>query len=155
MKHNAWMCFTLAFGAFFYPTFWELLDYNEANDEGASKVNMRRAFVNGGLLFGFYLLFVLAGAFTSYSPAVNLLKGVLVSLVAVSSLTSFLHGAMINFGKRAGVIIDVAAVACWKLLVPMGVMGVWTIMQNVRIWMVMAMFAVALIWHVPERRCQA
>lgn len=154
IKSKAWLCFTLTFGAFFYPTFWELFDYNDSNGDGIAKVNMRRAFVNGGLLFAFYLLFVLAGAFTTYSPAVSLLKGVLVSLVAVSSLSSFLYGAMVNFGKRTGVLIDLAAVGCWQILVPMGVMGVWTLMQNVRIWMVMAMFAAALIWHFAERRCR-
>lgn len=154
IKSKAWLCFTLAFGAFFYPTFWELLDYNDANEDGTSKINMRRAFIHGGLLFGFYLLFVLAGAFTTYSPAVSLLKGILVSLVAMSSLSSFLYGTMVNFGKKVGVVIDLAAVACWQLLVPMGVMGVWTLMQNVRIWMVMAMFAIALVWYLSERRCR-
>lgn len=153
VKNNAWLCFTLSFGAFFYPTFWELLDYNDENADGTAKVDMRRAFINGGLLFGFYLLFVLAGAFTTYSPTVSLLKGILVSLVAVSSLSSFIYGAMVNFGKKIGVLVDCAAIAGWQLLVPMGVMGVWTLMQNVRIWMVMAMFAVALVWHLSERRC--
>ena len=104
------------------------------------------------LLFGFYLMFVLAGAFTTYSPAVDLLKGILVSLVAVSSLSSFLYGTMVNFGKKIGVVIDLAAVAGWQLLVPMGVMGVWTLMQNVRIWMVLAMFAAALIWRLTESK---
>lgn len=152
IKSNAWLCFTLAFGAFFYPTFWELLDYNDGNEDGAEKTDMRKAFIHGGLLFGFYLMFVLAGAFTTYSPAVDLLKGILVSLVAVSSLSSFLYGTMVNFGKKIGVVIDLAAVAGWQLLVPMGVMGVWTLMQNVRIWMVLAMFAAALIWHLSERK---
>lgn len=152
IKSNAWLCFTLAFGAFFYPTFWELLDYNDGNEDGAQKADMRKAFINGGLLFGFYLLFVLAGAFTTYSPTVDLLKGILVSLVAVSSLSSFLYGTMVNFGKKIGVVIDLAAVAGWQLLVPMGVMGVWTLMQNVRIWMVLAMFAAALIWRLTESK---
>ena len=152
IRSKAWLCFTLAFGAFFYPTFWELLDYNDSNNDGARKIDMKTAFINGGLLFGFYLLFVLAGAFTTYSPAVDLLKGILVSLVAVSSLSSFLYGAMVNFGKRIGIVIDIVAVAGWQLLVPMGVMGVWTLMQNVRIWMVLGMFAIALVWHVLDRK---
>ena len=152
IKAKAWLCFTLSFGAFFYPTFWELLDYNDKNEDGTTSVDMKRAFVGGGLLFGFYLLFVLAGAFTTYSPVVDLLKGVLISLVAVSSLSSFLYGAMINFGKKAGVIVDIAAIASWQLLVPMGVMGVWTLMQNVRIWMVLGMFAIAAIWYLAEKK---
>lgn len=152
IKAKGWLCVTLAFGAFFYPTFWELLDYNEENADGTGKVEMTKPFVVGGLLFGFYLLFVLAGAFTVYSPVVDLLKGILVSLVAVSSLSSFLYGSMVNFGKRIGIAVDLMAVAGWQFLVPMGVMGVWTLMQNVRIWMVLAMFAVALVWYVLDRR---
>lgn len=152
IKSKAWLCITLSFGAFFYPTFWELLDYNEQNDENTKKIDMVKPFVTGGFLFAFYLLFVLAGAFTTYSPTVDLIKGILVSLVAVSSLSSFLYGAMVNFGTKIGAIIDVASIALWKLLVPMGVMGVWTLMQNVRIWMVLAMFAFSLIWHFAAKR---
>ena len=152
IKAKSWTMFTLSFGAFFYPTFWELLDYNEKNEEGISKTQIRKAFVNGGLLFGAYLLFVLAGAFTTYSPVVDLLKGILVSLVAISSLSSFIYGAMVNFGKKIGVVIDVAAVGLWQLLVPMGIMGVWTLMQNVRIWMVLGMFVIAVVWHFVEKR---
>ena len=152
IRSKAWLCVTLAFGAFFYPTFWELLDYNDKNEDGTGKIDMTKPFVMGGLLFGFYLLFVLAGAFTTYSPTVDLLKGILVSLVAISSLSSFLYGSMVNFGKRIGVAVDIAAVVSWQFLVPMGVMGVWTLMQNVRIWMVFAMFAVALVWWLIDRR---
>ena len=152
IRAKGWTCITLAFGAFFYPTFWELLDYNDANEDKTRKIDMKRPFIMGGLLFGFYLLFVLAGSLTVYSPAVNLLKGILVSLVAISSLSSFLYGSMVNFGKKIGVIVDVAAVGLWQLLVPMGVMGVWTLMQNVRIWMVLAMFIAAGFWYLLEKK---
>ena len=135
-----------------YPTFWELLDYNDANEDETKKINMKRPFIMGGLLFGFYLLFVLAGALTTYTPATSLLKGVMVSLIAISSLSSFLYGAMINFGKKLGVIIDVAAVAGWQLTIPLGVMGVWTLNQNVRVWFVFAAMIVAYIWHRKEKR---
>lgn len=155
LKRNAWLCFTLSTGGFFYPTFWELLDYNDSNDEGTAKVDMQKAFIRGGLLFGFYLLFVLAGAFTTYSPTVNLLKGILVSLIAVSSLTSFIYGAMVNFGKRLGVAIDIGAVALWQVVLPMGALGVWNMLQNVRIWMIVGMFIAAFIWHRSERKAVA
>lgn len=155
IKDKAWICFTLSFGGFFYPTFWELLDYNDENEDGTHKIDMRKAFVSGGLLFGFYLLFVLAGSLTTYSPAVDLLKGILVSLVAVSSLSSFIYGAMVNFGKKVGVIIDLASIGLWQFLVPMGVMGVWTLMQNVRIWMVLGMFLIAIVWHLYEKKVKS
>ena len=105
----------------------------------------------GGLLFGLYLLFVLAGAFTAYSPTVNLLKGILVSLIAVSSLSSFIYGAMVNFGKPLGVAIDIGAVALWQVVLPMGALGVWTMLQNVRIWM----FIAAYSWYRRERKAVA
>lgn len=35
IKAKAWTCFTLSFGAFFYPTFWELLDYNESGEDNS------------------------------------------------------------------------------------------------------------------------
>lgn len=152
IKSKAWLCFTLSFGAFFYPTFWELLDYNEKNPDNVRCIDIRRSFIMGGLLFGFYLLLVLAGSLTTYSPATDLIKGILVSLVAISSLSSFLYGAMVDFGKKIGVAIDVTAVALWQFLVPMGVMGIWTVMQNVRIWMVLTMFAMALVWKAADNR---
>lgn len=151
LKAKGWTCITLMFGGFFYPTFWELIDYNDDNKGEAEKVNIRQAFINGGLLFGFYLLFVLLGACTEYSESMNLLKAVLVSLVAISSLSSFIYAVIIDYGKKVGVVINVATFALWKVLVPMGVMGIWNLMQNVRIWMVWGMFAIAIAYHLYQK----
>lgn len=151
LKAKGWTCITLMFGGFFYPTFWELMDYNDDNKGEAEKVNIRQAFINGGLLFGFYLLFVLLGACTEYSESMNLLKAVLVSLVAISSLSSFIYAVIIDYGKKVGVAINVATFALWKVLVPMGVMGIWNLMQNVRIWMVLGMFIIAIVYHLYKK----
>lgn len=155
IKAKGWTCITLMFGGFFYPTFWELLDYNDKNDDEADKVNIRKSFINGGLLFGFYLLFVLMGACTEYSPSLNFIKAILVSLVAISSLSSFIYAIIIDFGKKVGVVINVAAFALWHILVPIGVMGVWTLMQNTRIWMVFGMFAIALVVYFIDKKRSA
>lgn len=152
LKAKGWTCITLMFGGFFYPTFWELLDYNDENYEEAEKVNIRKSFINGGLLFGFYLLFVLLGACTQYSEWLNFAKAILVSLVAISSLSSFIYAVIIDFGKKVGVAINIAAFASWQILVPIGVMGVWNIMQNTRIWMVFAMFAIAMVVAVIDKK---
>lgn len=155
LKAKGWLLFTLMFGGFFYPTFWELLDYNESNEDGTSKVDIKKCFIAGGCLFGFYLLFVLLGSLTQYSGAMLLIKGILISLVAVSSLSSFIYGTMINLGKKIGVAVNLVTVGLWQVLVPMGVMGVWTLMQNVRIWMVLGMFAIALIVNAVEKKKNA
>lgn len=153
LKSKGWTMITLMFGGFFYPTFWELLDYNDKNDGEAEKINIRQSFINGGLLFGFYLLFVLLGSCTVYSESLNLVKGILVSLVAISSLSSFIYAIMIDFGKKVGVALNVAIIATWQILVPMGVMGVWTIMQNTRIWMVFGMFLISfIVWIVSKKK---
>ena len=151
LKAKGWTCITLMFGGFFYPTFWELLDYNDNNDDEAEKINIRQSFINGGLLFGFYLLFVLLGACTTYSASLNFLKAILVSLVAISSLSSFIYAITIDFGKKVGVCINILTFVGWAVLVPMGIMFVWNIMQNVRIWMVFGMFIIAIIKHIYDK----
>lgn len=152
IKAKGWTCVTLMFGGFFYPTFWELLDYNDENNGEAEKINIRRSFINGGLLFGFYLLFVLLGACTEYSSSLNLVKGILVSLVAISSLSSFIYAITIDFGKKIGFAINVLTFALWKVLVPMGIMGIWMLMQDVRIWMVWGMLLISFIVYIIKRK---
>lgn len=152
LKAKGWTCITLMFGGFFYPTFWELLDYNDSNNGEAEKINMRQAFINGGLLFGFYLLFVLLGACSEYSESMNFIKALLVSAVAISSLSSFIYAVIIDYGKKFGVVINVATFALWKVLVPMGVMGIWTLMQNVRIWMVWGMLLISVAVHFYDKK---
>lgn len=152
VQSKGWTCITLMFGGFFYPTFWELMDYNDSNDGEADKTNIRKAFINGGLMFGFYLLFVLLGACTEYAPILGLLKAILVSCVAISSLSSFIYAVTIDYGKKVGFVINVLTITLWAVLVPMGIMFIWNAMQNIRIWMVFGMFAIAGIKAIYDKR---
>lgn len=139
-------------GAFLYPYFFEILDYNDANADGAQMVNVRRAFIVGGLLFGAYLIFPLLLAVTSFGPALGIVKAVLVTLVAVSTLSSFLYSVYIAFGRKLGLVINAASIALWQWVIPLGVMGVWTLMAQVRIWIVAGSIALALAWAARVRR---
>lgn len=139
-------------GAFLYPYFFEILDYNDRNGDGTKKVNVRRAFVMGGLLFGAYLTFTFLLAWTSFSPVLNIIKAVLITLVAVSTLSSFLYSVYITFGRKFGLAVNIASVALWQFLIPMGVMGVWTLMSQIRIYIVAGAVAAAFIWHFIEKR---
>ncbi|MCI8843865.1 MAG: hypothetical protein HFF08_07125 [Oscillospiraceae bacterium] len=139
-------------GAFLYPYFFEILDYNDKNKDGTKKVNIRRAFALGGFLFGAYLAFPLLLAWTSFSPALNIIKAILVTLVAVSTLSSFLYSVYITFGRKLGLAVNLASVALWQLLIPLGVMGVWTLMSTIRIYIVAGAILTALIWHTAARR---
>lgn len=140
-------CVLLIPGAFLYPYYFELLDYNEKNEDGTARVNVRRAFVNGGLLFGFYLVFIFLMSLAHFTPAMNIVKAVLVTLVAVSSLSSFQYSIYLTFGRKLGLGLNVATVVLWQFLIPLGVMGAWTLMAGIRIYIVAAAIVIALVWH--------
>lgn len=139
-------------GAFLYPYFFEILDYNGQNADGTVQINVRRAFVAGGLMFGVYLIFPFLLAWASFSPLLNLLKAILITLVAVSTLSSFLYSVYLTFGRRFGLLVNLASVALWQLLIPLGVMGVWTLMAQIRIWIVAGAILAAIVWHFAERK---
>ena len=115
------------------------------------KVNVKKAFIGGGILFGVYLVFAFALAFTTFDPITGIIKAILITLIAVSSLSSFLYSIYIAFGKKLGLGINIAAVAAWQFLIPLGVMGVWTVMSNIRIYIVGAAITVSLVWHFRSK----
>lgn len=145
-------CILLIPGAFLYPYYYELLDYNEDNSDGAAKIDIRRAFINGGLIFGIYLGFIFIMSIATFGPALSIVKAILVTLIAVSSLSSFQYSLYLTFGRRLGLIANVASVALWQFLIPLGVMGAWTLMASIRIYIVVATIAVALLWHYASGR---
>jgi hypothetical protein len=144
-------CVLLIPGPFLYPYFFEMLDYNDKNDDGTKKVNIRSAFIGGGLLFGAYLTFTFLLAWTNFSPVLNIVKAFLITLVAVSTISSFLYSIYITFGRKIGLAVNVAAIALWQLLIPMGVLGVWTLMASIRIYIVIGSILFAIVWHLTER----
>jgi len=145
-------CLLLLPGPFLYPYFYEILDYNDRNEDGTKKINIRRAFINGGLLFGAYLIFTFLLAWTNFNPVLNIIKAFLITLVAVSTISSFLYSIYITFGRWLGLAVNVAAVALWQLVIPMGVLGVWTLMASIRIYIVMGAILFAIIWHVAGKK---
>ena len=155
LKVGIWKGFLLLPGPFTYAYFFELLDYNDQNSDATNKVNVTRSFILGGLMFGLYMLFSCALALVDFNPALNVIKAVLITIVAISSISSFLYSEYILFGKRVGLLIDVAIVAYWPYVVPMGVMGVWTLMSEIRIYLVAALLLFALVKRAVARRGEA
>lgn len=124
--------FTLLIGPFFYPYFWDLLKYNNKNDEGVTKTDIKSSFTLGGILFGIYIIFVFLLGTTTLSPVAEVVKGILLTLIALSSLTSFIYSLLSLFGKKVGAVINIVGFIGWKLLLPLGVMKIWNIMQDLR-----------------------
>jgi len=152
LKYGLRLCILLIPGPFLYPYFFKILDYNDSNDMGAKKINIRKAFVIGGLLFGAYLSFTFLLAWTHFNPVLNIIKAFLIFIIATSTVSSFLYSIYITFGRKLGLAVNVALVGLWQLLIPMGVLGVWTLMASIRIYIVIGAIVFAIIWHLISRR---
>lgn len=139
-------------GPFTYPYFFKLVDYNESNDEKVSRVDITKAFIYGGVGFGIYLFFAFALIFTDVSPVLGVCKAVLLSALAISTLSSFIYSEFAVFGRKVGLGINLFALAFWIVVAPLGVMGVWTLMAESRVYLVAVMLLVALIKRVMDRR---
>ena len=152
MKIGLWKAFLLLPGPFTYPYFFEILNYNEKNEDGTQRVNVRRAFTMGGVFFGIYMAIVFPLAWTQFSPALNIVKAILITIIGTSTLSSSMYSIYIAFGKKAGLVINAALIAGWSILIPLGVMGMWTLMASVRIYFVAGGILFAIIWNAYEKQ---
>ena len=152
MKAGIWKAVLLLPGPFTYPYFFEILSYNEANPDGTQKVNVKRAFTLGGVFFGLYMAIIFLLAWTQFSPALNVVKAVLITLIGTSTLSSSMYSIYIAFGKKAGLAVNAGLIGLWHVLVPLGVMGMWTLMASVRIYFVAGAILFAIVWNVREKR---
>ena len=152
MKIGLWKAFLLLPGPFTYPYFFEILNYNEKNEDGTQRVNVKRAFTMGGIFFGLYMAIVFPLAWTQFTPALNIIKAVLITIIGTSTLSSSMYSIYIAFGKKVGLAVNGALIAGWSVLIPLGVMGMWTLMASVRIYFVGAGILFALCWNAYEKR---
>lgn len=138
-------------GGFLYPYYYKILDYNDSNDDGTTPINIRMAFILGGIGFGVYQVFVFLMALAKFGPVTNVIKAVLVTLIAVSSLSSFLYSIYLIFGSKLGIAINILTVLLWQFLIPIGVMGAWTLMASIRIYIVLGAIIASFIWAILEK----
>ncbi len=152
MKQGIWKAILLLPGPFTYPYFFKILDYNEDNRDGTKKIDVQKAFTLGGIFFGIYMLIIFALAWVQFSPVLNLIKAVLITIIGTSTLSSSMYSIYIAFGKKMGLLINIALIAFWHILIPLGVMGMWTLMASVRIYFIVAAIAFAYLWATIEHR---
>ncbi len=144
--------FLLLPGPFIFAYFFELLDYNESNEDSTDHINITAAFALGGLFFGIYMVFAGLLALVEFSPALNLIKAALVAFVGVSTLSSFLYSEYILWGRKLGLVIDAGAALLWQVAIPMGVMGIWQAMAEYRAIVVAICLALSFIHRAKARR---
>ena len=90
------------------------------------------------------MAFAFALAFTEFSPMLNIIKAILISLVAISTISTFIYSIYVVFGAGLGLMIDLIAVAFWNVFMDMGVMGVWTLVASIRVYIVAGFILAAL-----------
>jgi hypothetical protein len=152
MKQGIWKAILLLPGPFTYPYFFEILNYNEKNEDGTARVNVRRAFTLGGVFFGIYMAIIFALAWTKFTPVLNIIKAFLITIIGASTLSSSMYSIYVAFGKKVGLVINAALIVLWAVLIPLGVMGMWTLMASVRIYFVGAGILFAILWNAWEKR---
>lgn len=155
MKQGIWKAILLLPGPFTYPYFFEILNYNDENRDGTKKINTRRVFTFGGLLFGAYMAIIFLLAWTQFSPALSIIKAILITIIGTSTLSSAMYSIYIAFGKKIGLAVNGALVVGWQFLIPLGVMGMWTLMASVRIYFVVGGILAAVVWNVIEKKRKA
>ncbi|MBR3239137.1 MAG: hypothetical protein IKF99_11935 [Oscillospiraceae bacterium] len=137
-------------GPFTYPYYYTLFKYNEDNEDGTANTSIKRSFILAGLMFGAYMVFAAVLTFVEFSPWLNVLKAFLITVIAASSLTTYIYSEYLVFGQKAGAVINVATVAGWYWLMPLGVMGIWTLMSEIRWVIILAVVLVAVAMKIRD-----
>ena len=110
------------------------------------------AFTLGGLFFGVYMAIIFVLAWAQFSPALSIVKAILITIIGTSTLSSSMYSIYIAFGKKLGLLINLALIVGWQFLIPLGVMGMWTLMASVRIYFVAGGILFAVAWNAYEKR---
>ena len=139
-------------GPFTYPYYYSLFEYNEANEDGTKKTNMKLAFVMAGLMFAVYMIFAAMLTWVQFGAVLNVIKAVLITIIAVSSLSTYLYSEYLVFGRKMGLVLDVATIAGWQFLIPLGVMGVWTLMSKIRWIIILGVVIIAIVQKIISAR---
>lgn len=152
LGQGIWKAILLLPGPFTYPYFFEILNYNEKNEDGAEKIDVKGAFTWGGIFFGIYMAIIFLLAWTQFTPALNIVKAFLITIIGASTLSSSMYSIYIAFGKKVGLAVNGGLIVFWAVLIPLGVMGMWTLMASVRIYFVCGAILFAICWNAYEKR---
>lgn len=142
-------------GPFTYPYYYEIYEYNESNEDGTKHGNVKLAFVFAGIMFGVYMILAAALTWVQFSPALNVAKAILITIIAASSVTSYIYSEYLVFGKKLGLAVNIGTVAGWYFLIPLGVMGIWQLMGKIRWVIILGVIIVAIFQKAVASRKEA
>lgn len=87
-------------GPFACPYYYSLYEYNDSNADGTRRSNIKMSFVWAGLMFGIYMVLAALLTWVQFSPVLNVMKAILITVIAISSLSTYLYCEYLVFGKK-------------------------------------------------------
>ena len=142
-------------GPFACPYYYSLYEYNDSNADGTRRSNIKMSFVWAGLMFGIYMVLAALLTWVRFSPVLNVMKAILITVIAISSLSTYLYCEYLVFGKKIGFALDVFTVASWQILIPLGVMGIWQLMSTIRIYVVLVAIVISIAVNLTSDKKEA
>lgn len=137
------------------PYYYSLYEYNDSNADGTRRSNIKMSFVWAGLMFGIYMVLAALLTWVRFSPVLNVMKAILITVIAISSLSTYLYCEYLVFGKKIGFALDVFTVASWQILIPLGVMGIWQLMSTIRIYVVLVAVVISIAVNLTSDKKEA
>ena len=105
-----------------------------------------------GVLFAIYMIFIGILAYFKFSGIMNLILILVVLCVALTTADAAIVGIQKTTSKKWGTIISLFSIMAWNLVIPMGVMGLWTTMGNMRKYVVAICIVVAITMEIIEKK---
>jgi len=120
--------------------------------EKLQKENKMKAHYISGVLFAVYMAFVALLATFNFNGTMNLLVMIVILFVALTTADSAIVGMQKIAGNKIGLIIALITTSLWVLVIPMGVMNLWTTMGNLRKYVAGLCIIIAVISYIINRR---
>jgi len=104
-----------------------------------------------GLLFVVYMVFVASLSIFKFDGIMNIFFIFIVCCVALSTANSAIVGMQRILGRKIGLGIAFSSILAWLIVIPIGVMGLWLTMGNMRKYVVAACIIIALSLHLLRK----
>ncbi len=141
-------CFILFSGPFMSLQNWQMA-------EKLKKENRMSSHYIAGGLFALYMILVGVLAHFKFDGIMNVLLVLVVLCIAFSTADAAIVGMQKLSGKKVGTLISIISIIAWLFVIPLGVMGLWTTMGNMRKYVVLACIIISIIIYFRTKKLKA
>ena len=138
-------CFILFSGSFMSLQNWQMA-------EKLKMENKMSSHYIAGLLFALYMILVAVLAHFKFDGVMNILLVLVVICVAFSTADAAIVGMQKLSGKKIGTLISIVSIIAWLFVIPLGVMGLWTTMGNMRKYVVLICIIASFVTYFYAKK---